>query len=343
MYNKSVLNFIKGKDMLKKILSISLLFFIAGCQQTSPLKISADNTQKLDPESVRDAIQRAQQQVIVKRNSDSEFLLGQNQEQYNKTSLYSDAPFNLAVKSVEAYIKDWLLRPTEVEPITLSMPQKPSTPKAKVLTKGEFETTKQFQVRLAEEKAKYRKVLAKIRGDYIAKVAAYNAAIKFYNSEIKWEQKIREERVTSIRVRLLGIAINEVLGEPKLTNLEYNADKEIFNAKVVATNAAVAYDIFIPVAIVDAPGFKENIKQFSVAIKMDIEGKIKPVTFTIDNGSGVNYIAYLTDSKNADLVTKERSTGVNYLDVNDVIINKADTLKVDSIIDRNEKYFGKFF
>lgn len=330
--------------MLKTIIStISALFFLVGCQHTNVKTTQSGNqsaAQGINTQAIKGVIQQAQKSSAQK-NPASEFVLNQNRGKYNQTSQYSDAPFNLAVKSVEDYIEAWLLRPTEVTPFTLSMPEKPAIPEASVLTKGEFETTKQFQIRLAEEKLKFNETLQSLRKNYVAKVEAYNSAIQSHNSEIQWEQKIREERVNSIRVRLLGTAINEVLGAPKLANLEYNADKEVFTAKVIAANATVSYDVLIPVAIVDAPDFKKTVEQSSVAIKMDVTGKIKPVNFKINDSKGVVYTAYLVETK--DAITKQRSTGVDDLDLNDVVIDKANTLKVDTIIDRNEKYFGKFF
>ncbi|BBB24415.1 hypothetical protein CVFO_1345 [Isorropodon fossajaponicum endosymbiont JTNG4] len=44
----------------------------------------------------------------------------------NKLLKRLETPFNLALKSVEDYIQDWLLRPTEVTPIQLRKPKPPS-------------------------------------------------------------------------------------------------------------------------------------------------------------------------------------------------------------------------
>lgn len=262
---------------------------------------------------------------------------------FNVPSKQSSAPFNLALKSVESYINHWLRRSSEVPLIGLKPPEITALPEARVFSKNEFETTKQFNTRLAQAKSEYRKILDNIKQEYLDEVSTYNAAIKSYNNEIKWEQKERQEQAKSMRIRLLNTAINEVLGTPKLANLEYNADQEFFNGKVVSENSMISYDILIPVAINDAKAFKENAEKAVVSIKMSLEGRIKPIDFRIDSAIG-SYTASL-EAKDGIKATmfEQRSVGVENIDLSNVVIDKANSLEVDDNISSNKKYFGKLF
>ncbi|WP_201341470.1 hypothetical protein [Abyssogena phaseoliformis symbiont] len=120
-------------------------------------------------------------------------------------------------------------------PIQLRKPSHLAIPSPAIIAKGEFETTKQFRIRLAQRKNIYQEKLNAIKQSYINKVGVYNTAIKSYNNEIYWEQKRRQEQVTSsMRSRLLNTAINEILGTLRLINVKYYADKEVFTARIVA-------------------------------------------------------------------------------------------------------------
>ncbi|BBB24414.1 hypothetical protein CVFO_1344 [Isorropodon fossajaponicum endosymbiont JTNG4] len=145
-----------------------------------------------------------------------------------------------------------------------------------------------------------------------------------------------------MRSRLLNTAINEILGAPRLINVKYNADKEVFTARIVASDNAVYYDVVVPVVIGgEAQNFKNDARKSKILIKMNLDGKIKPVNFKIKNPKKT-YTAYLLDSKDADSLTRQRSVGIAGIDLNDIKINKINSLKVDKIIESNKQYFRKF-
>ena len=47
------------------------------------------------------------------------------------------------------------------------------------------------------------------------------------------------------------------------------------------------------------------------------DGKIKPISFRIDNAQG-SHIAYLADSKKVDTLTYQRSAGIENIDLNNI-------------------------
>ncbi|MBW5290327.1 MAG: hypothetical protein Rsou_1609 [Candidatus Ruthia sp. Asou_11_S2] len=116
--------------------------------------------------------------------------------------------------------------------------------------------------------------------------------------------------------------------------VKYNADKEVFTARIVASDNAVYYDVVVPVAIGEVQNFKNDARKSKILIKMNLDGKIKNPKKT--------YTAYLLDSKDADSLTRQRSVGIAGIDLNDIKINKTNSLKVDKIIESNKQYFRKF-
>ncbi|WP_201341469.1 hypothetical protein [Abyssogena phaseoliformis symbiont] len=104
---------------------------------------------------------------------------------------------------------------------------------------------------------------------------------------------------------------------------------------------AVYYDVAVPVAISETQNFKNDARKSKILIKMNLDGKIKPVNFKIKNPEKT-YTVYLLDSKDADSLTRQRSVGITEIGLNDIKINKIDSLKVDQIIEGNKQYFRKF-
>lgn len=329
----------KGENMLKIIAlsQVILIFVLSGCNHEKGLfgsknTVKAQNTQtqKQTPTPTG-----AQFVPLVTATKSKVFSIGKLLD--SQTLAQSDAPFNLAVKSVEEDIKQWLSRASEVSPIGLKMPAQSDIPPANILSKGEFETTKQFQTRLTNERKRYNVIKKSIKKDYLNQVNLYNIAVTEYNNEIQWEQRKRREQIASIRPQLLRTAVHNVLGTPKIASIQYNADKEIFTAKIIASNSRVAYDVFIPVALSEAKLFKQNANDAKVVITMNIDGgKIRPVSFKINNAQA-SYDAYLSNNQN--ISTKQRSAGVDDVDFSDAIIEKPDDIDVESILNNNEKFF----
>lgn len=337
-------------------LYISLVFLVSSCQLQGSLfknKKPSDNTntntlvksEKHSKKEFADMFNEANSLIAIGEVEKAENILQKTAPYYQPSAALLkrlEAPFNMALKSVETYIRNWLLRPSEIAPIQLKKPTRPILPQPEVITKGEFETTKQFNIKLAQKKAEYNNKLYAIKQNYINKIDVYNTAITSYNSEIHWEEKIRQEQILSMRPRLLNIAVNEVLGTPKMINVKYNADKEVFDARVVASSNIIYYDIVIPVVMSEAKDFKKNIGQAEVFIKMNLDGKIKPVNFKIQNLNKM-YAAYLVDKNNVNYLTKQKSAGVASIDLNNIEIDKINTLKVNNIINSNKKFFKKLF
>jgi uncharacterized protein YkuJ len=345
--------------MLKAVIFYtSLVFLLSSCSVSNLFKsnssrvsankniiVSADETPKANAVKSLQASASKPFKVSVNRQRSLSFnQTSQVPSQQTAKHLHLSAPFSLALESVETYIKYWLLRPSEVPLVRLNPPQRPALPKVAVLSKGEFENRKQFRTRLAQEKLTYQQTLDGLKQGYIDEVGIYNAAIKTYNSELQWEQKRRREQAKSMRIPLLNTAVNEVLGIPKLVNVLYDADREIFNAKVIAQNSAVSYDVLIPVAAINAQDFKKSSNEAIVAIKMNLKGQIKPVSFRIDNAQG-SYVAYLENDEliNMAIESEQRSSGVEDIDLSGIKINRAKVLKVGDSVNSNEEYFRSIY
>jgi hypothetical protein len=275
------------------------------------------------------------------KTQEAETLLQKNASFHtpsNKLLKRLEAPFSLALKSVEDYLQAWLEKPTEVDAIAFDKPTYPVIPLPPVpKAKGEFESTKKFNIRLAQTKQAYQNKLDAIKAKYSERVKVYNSAVAAYNNEIYWEQERRKEQVISMRSRLLNVAISELLGEAKLINVLYNADKEVFNARVVAADNTVHYDIVIPVVLSKAQVFKYNADKSKVFVNMNLKGEIKPIDFKIQN-SGDVYTAYLS---NGMINTSVKLKDINAIDVDlkSIQVEKTKDLKVDTILEDNKEFF----
>jgi hypothetical protein len=235
---------------------------------------------------------------------------------------------------VEEYLESWVSRDTEIEAVQVKKPIYPKIPLPPVLlVKGEFEPTKDFNIRVAKQEDAYQEKLNTIKQKYTGRVKVYNSAVKAYNNEIHWEQERRREQAVAMRSRLLNVAINEILGEPKMLKLKYDADKELFAGRVVAADNTVYYDIVVPVILKEAPDFKKNVKRLDIFVKMSLNGEIKPASFKIKNFDKVYFGSLISEEKSV------KNKSIAEIDLNSIKIKKTKDLKVDGIVENNNKYF----
>lgn len=250
-----------------------------------------------------------------------------------------ESPFSLAASIVEKYIDNWINSPSKVKKFTAVKPKFPKLPKNPILKKGEFEKTIDFNIRVREAQKKYQQQLNAIKASYESKVNKYNEDVANYNSAIDWERKTRAEKVPAMRKRYLDTAFAEVLGNPRVVNLEYNADKEVFYGQIVSQHDNLKLNIEVPIVITKAKNFKKNVKNLKPSVKVDlIDGNVVFSDVSIKD-NGATYPAKLTSSKikvkeSPEVTIDGKIFGTDIFDV-DVI----KPLKVKQIKKNNRQFF----
>jgi len=250
-----------------------------------------------------------------------------------------ESPFSLSASVVEKYIDDWINAPSNVPKFSKTKTEKPKFPTREVLKKDEFETTNRFQIRVGIAEKKYQAQVDKIKNDYKKSVENYNKNIETYNSQIDWERKSRAEKVPAMRKRYLDIAFAEVLGNPSITNLNYDADNEVFYGKIISEFSNFDLNVKIPVILPKAKAFKEDLKNLKPSVKIElVNGNIIFSKVSVSS-KGKVYDAQLLESEKLLKSYPEITIGVESINLNKLNFKETKKLKVKEIIKDNHQFF----
>ncbi len=183
------------------------------------------------------------------------------------------------------------------KPIYPTKPKEPELPNIKKLTKGEFETTKQFKKRVRNSQLKRDNKIQEIQNRYDKKVANYNKKVKkisdTYNSKIKYLEKNKE------KIKALGLkkAYMHHYGKPIIKDIKYVADEEQFYGKLVSSKGDLSYDIKFHVPIKEAKKVKNEILKSTPKVKFEYKNNNMILKDIVVKSQKNNYLAYITDKK----------------------------------------------
>jgi hypothetical protein len=256
-----------------------------------------------------------------------------------------ESPFSMSTAMVEKYIEDWINAPSSIPEFVMEKPEVPELPERPVLTKDEFESTKQFSSRVAVAEKEYKEQVDLTRESYKKSIDNYNNAVDEYNSKIDWERKSRIEKIPAMRKRYLDVAFAEVLGNPSLQNLTYNADEEVFYGQVAAEYSNFKLNIEIPVVLSKAQDFKKNVDNIRPNVKIEvIDGNI--VFSKVDvTSNGITYNAKLLNSDEnikstaTKIIDNSVTIGDDGVVIDNMSIEKIKPLKVKQITKDNRQFF----
>jgi hypothetical protein len=169
--------------------------------------------------------------------------------------------------------------------LKLDKPKMPNKPKApKKLIKGEFETTKAFNKRLKKAEEKRQKEIEK-----------YNKLVQKISNKHNRKVKYLQDNIDKIRNIAMNKAYGIVYGKPKLKELKYNADKELFYGKVISTKKNLEYDVNFHVPLKKAKFIKKKLLKSNLKVIYKYENE-KMVLQNIEIPMNKNiYTAYITD------------------------------------------------
>ena len=148
----------------------------------------------------------------------------------------------------------------------LTLNQKPTKLDYPSLKKGEFETTEQFNLRVQKEKEK---------------IDAQNVQnLKNWENQVlqqkeKYEKKLAyiEENSETIYLEYLQKAMHIKYGNPKISSLNYDADKQLFDIVIDSSRGKYHQNVQVPVKLEYAKKFKDllSVKDFQPTIEFLVQ------------------------------------------------------------------------
>ncbi|QEP43328.1 caspase family protein [Ectothiorhodospiraceae bacterium BW-2] len=185
----------------------------------------------------------------------------------------SEQPFAAIAKRAQTLLQHWF--DNYPQPVFNRQPPELETmPPLPELVKGEFETTPQFQQRVQRAQDEREATRQRLQQQYENEVGAYNRAVERHNDTVREAQQQRERELPAQRKAILRQAIYDIMGEPILTDPQYDADNQTFKATLQSSYGSWRQPVTISVPLKVAPQFKQAVT----------DGELQPiVNFDITN------------------------------------------------------------
>jgi len=151
--------------------------------------------------------------------------------------------------------------------------KKPEPLSYKKLTKGEFETTKAYKERVAKSRASIDEANQKMMQRWEAKVKEQKENLQTNKNYIK-------NNKDKLYLKFLAQAMHVKYGTPKIEQVTYNADKEVFEIILGSQRAGYKEKAQVPVKMKYAKKFKELLtqKDFIPTVELEVKnGNIKVI------------------------------------------------------------------
>lgn len=138
-----------------------------------------------------------------------------------------------------------------------------------VIAKGEFETSAAFELRRAEAS---RKAEQAADAEFAKDMAEFEREVKQRQDAVQLASaNARSNEFTQTKVKEAWESLwPELLGNPVLTDVQYNADKGEFEATLVAERGGWSQKISAPVPIADAPRVKQDLLSGKIAPEVTV-------------------------------------------------------------------------
>jgi hypothetical protein len=202
------------------------------------------------------------------------------------------------LKDVDSMLKD-----------TIFKPKKPQNIKLEVTKKGEFEKTSAYKKRVAQEQKKVLMLNEKNKEAYRLKMIEFDYAVNF--AQQQYNKKVEQNKTETAIKKALNLAANQAInmlfGDPKFTNLIYDADKEVFNATLYSTLNDFSADVEIATPIDKAKNFKEKLTDKRLVLSVDFKITDNKLLFV-----NVNVVENKTKQEQEFKIAKEKNTIASY-------------------------------
>jgi len=255
---------------MKYIIVFVLILFFSGCEkvelQISELTRMIDTSLVKEETGPKEAIKKikpVKPKTIKKRTKIKKTITIQNP--YDKIKSFTTQE-KIAILTQYYFEQNYKIS----KPIMPNKPTKPAIPTADELTKGEFESTYDFNLRIQAANKKRENQINKIRDRYENRVNTYNQKVQRlineHNSKIK-QLKTNESKLLS---NAASKALSIIYGKPYLQNLKYDADNERFFALMLASKGDFREKVTIKVPRVHAKSFKQNVHNLKPKIVFEL-------------------------------------------------------------------------
>ena len=282
----------------------------------------------------------------------NEFVSYQPLQQLSKDMQdWPEDPYRLIAYFTDKELKAWItnLRP---ELFSATLPIREAKSPLPKLVKGEFETTLQFTNRVAKAQKKRHQLSDKLEVDYQQAVRDFNWEVKQYNIKLKEDKAERPSKIAKRQRELLTENIARVFGRPRLQNVDYNADEQLFFGELVSSNGNFKQPVKFSVPLSNARLLKENVASILPIVDFSITNSTLSVnrislpfrshqysaTFTSDINTAPVMTAQLEDSSSqsayASLSPIQPSNPDRY---DDTFFNTALNLEEDPELVRQKK------
>lgn len=155
---------------------------------------------------------------------------------------------------------------TDQKPQTASLPIVPSAPRdlfsrKTQLNKGEFESSAQFNARQAASDAA-------AQAEFNLDQLAFEASNQGYAAAVKQQADAQAraladsndpEKIKALATKHLPQAVAMALGNPVLSDISYDADKQVFNATLKSSRGAFSQQVTVPANLAEAPKLKQDL------------------------------------------------------------------------------------
>lgn len=179
-------------------------------------------------------------------------------------SIYDDiieAPDKTPGKKLDEVAKLLLEKKLAIYLPAPQVPTRPQTIIANSLDKGEFETTEAYQKRTDAENERVRSANEAAYRSYMIALEKYDAALAAQPRELmELKQRTRKpEALSAALANAMSLAMTMVHGDPVLTDLKYDADKQIFSGNLKGGKSGFGVPIEFAVPLSKAAQVKEAI------------------------------------------------------------------------------------
>lgn len=178
-------------------------------------------------------------------------------------------PFEVIAAIADARLEEWSERPSELSKFSLKKPTWPEYPKTKTLTKGEFETTQQFEARLAIAQRSYDTKVIKQDKKYAEEKANYAKALQEYKLSLEVETRRRQAQSQDKYWEYVFEAFAQELGEPLIKLIEYNADLGVFYAILTSSKSLFSQWLAIRIPLDSARSIQNDADKLLPVLRFD--------------------------------------------------------------------------
>ena len=172
------------------------------------------------------------------------------------------SPLSLVNAMVRRRVEDWVMRPSEVPPLSVQKPVLTEfEEQPPVLYRSEFETRADFHRRVESVRNAHAMKVRRHYETWQRTLNDYQAATQEHEMLLEREKAERAEKAVALREQLMYTALNMVMGSPILGPMQYEADREVFVGRLLSSKGNYSRKIEVAVPLQMAPDFFRNIER----------------------------------------------------------------------------------